>query len=231
MVVMDDTVGRLQSSLPPHQFDVIIGSLLGDARLECRSIGERYPISARLRIHQSEKQKDYIFWKYSQLKNLVSRAPRLIKAGHDKKRNKDWYSWYFHTRTLKELGSLYHYFYRNGVKVLPEKIFGYLTPCALAVWFMDDGSNTGYSYTFNTHSFSHEDQKRIVDFFREKYAIEATIVKDRTKLKIRIGTSGYQKLNCIIEPHIIPSMTYKICNPRNDLSKNSGQMQLTSLVA
>ena len=55
---MDNTVGRLQSLFPPHQFDVMIGSLLGDARLECRSKGLRYPISARLRIHQSEKQKE-----------------------------------------------------------------------------------------------------------------------------------------------------------------------------
>lgn len=58
---MDNTVGRLQSLFPPHQFDVIIGSLLGDARLECRSIGKRRPITARLRIHQSDKQKNMFF--------------------------------------------------------------------------------------------------------------------------------------------------------------------------
>ena len=36
-VELGNIVGRLQSAFPSHQLDVIIGSLLGDARLECRS--------------------------------------------------------------------------------------------------------------------------------------------------------------------------------------------------
>lgn len=213
---MDNTVGRLQSLFPLHQFDVIIGSLLGDARLECRSMGKRHPVSARLRIHQSEKQKEYVFWKYSQLQNLVLKEPRRIKVAHDLKRNKDHYSWYFHTKTFEELGSLYHYFYRDKVKVLPESVFKFVTPLALAVWFMDDGSNTRESYTLSTHCFSLKDQIRIIEFLKREYGIIAKVVKDRLKFKIAIGRFGYQKFNTIIEPFVIPSMTYKICNPRND---------------
>jgi hypothetical protein len=221
---MDNTVGRLQSLFPSHQLDVIIGSLLGDARLECRSKGERYPVSARLRIHQGEKQKEYVFWKYEQLKNLVSRSPRRIKAGCDIQRKIDWYSWYFHTRTMEELGPIYHYFYKSGEKILPGNIEQLLTPRAMTIWFMDDGSNTGESYTISTHCFAMKDQLRILDFLKEKFEISATILKDRLKLKIRIGRKEYLKLNRIIEPHIIPSMNYKICNPRNDLSVISGQI-------
>jgi len=215
---MDNTVGRLQSLFPPHQLDVIIGSLLGDARLECRSIGKRYPISARLRIHQSEKQKEYVLWKYVQLQNFVLTAPRRIKVWYDKKRNKEHYSWYFHTKTLRDLGPLYHYFYQNNVKILPEDIFRFFTPRAIAVWFMDDGSNTKNSYTLNTHCFSVKDQMRIIEFLQERYNIIATLEKDRLKFKIRIGRGGYQKFNRVIEPFIIPSMVHKICNPRNDFS-------------
>ena len=227
---MDNTVGRLQSLFPPHQFDVIIGSLLGDARLECRSIGKRHSITARLRIHQSEKQKEYVFWKYEMLKNLVSKGPRRIKAGHDQKRNKDHYSWYFHTKSFEHLGILHSYFYRNNIKILPETIFELLTPQALAVWFMDDGSNTKESYTISTHCFSMSDQLRILNMLKERFDIKATIVKDRSKLKIRIGKNDYQKLNHIIEPHISPSMIYKICNPRNDLSRQTRWIQQTSIV-
>lgn len=222
---MDNTVGRLQSLFPPHQFDVIIGSLLGDGRLECRSIGKRHSITARLRIHQSDKQKEYVFWKYEILKNLVSEGPRKIKAGHDQKRNKDHYSWYFHTKSFEYLGILHRYFYRNNVKILPENIFELLTPQALAVWFMDDGSNTNESYTMNTHCFSLNDQLRVIKFLQEKFDIRATVIKDRSKLKIRIGAHDYQKFNRIIESHIIPSMTYKICNPRNDLSRQTRWIQ------
>lgn len=56
---MDDIVGRLQSSFPSRQLDVIIGSLLGDARLECRSKGIRaLDVTARFRVHHGEKQED-----------------------------------------------------------------------------------------------------------------------------------------------------------------------------
>lgn len=210
-------MGRLQSLFPPHQIDVIVGSLLGDGRLECRSAGKRYPISARLRIQQGEKQKEYVLWKHEQLHDLVSCKPRRIKAGHDKKRNKDWFSWYFHTKTLPELGELHHVFYPNKIKVVPEDIFHFVTPRALAVWFMDDGSNNGETCTMSTHSFSPEEQKRIALFFKEKYKIHASIAKDRTKFKIYMGKHEYQKLKLVIEPFIVPSMIYKICNPRNDL--------------
>ena len=220
---MGNTVGRLQSLFPPHQFDVIIGSLLGDGRLECRSIGKRYPISARLRIHQSDKQKEYVFWKYGQLKNLVLREPRKIKVWYDPKRDRTHYSWYFHTKTTEELGRLYQLFYKDGRKILPEDIFNFLDPRGLAVWFMDDGSNTKESYTLSTHCFSISEQEHIKDFLKEKYNITATIVRDRTKYKIAIGRKEYKKLNIIIGSFIIPSMNYKICNPRNDFSARNAE--------
>ncbi|MEK9170541.1 MAG: LAGLIDADG endonuclease [Patescibacteria group bacterium] len=221
---MDNIVGRLQKIFSQQQIDLMIGSLLGDARLECRSSGIRYPISARLRIHQSEKQKDYVFWKYSILQDLVLKEPRRIKTWHDPERNKDHYSWYFHTKTLPELGELHHYFYKNKIKVLPENIFSFVTPMALAIWFMDDGSNTGNGFTISTHCFSMRDQLRIIDFLKKQYDITATVVKDRNKFKISIGSHEYQKLINVIEPFIIPSMKYKICNPRNDLSLNAAEL-------
>ena len=219
--MVNDIVGRLQNFFSQNQIDVLIGSVLGDARLECRSIGVRNPISARLRIHQSDKQKEYVFWKYSILENLVLKGPRKVKAWHDPKRNKDHYSWYFHTKTFPELGELYHYFYKNKVKILPDSIFDSLTTQAIAIWFMDDGSNVKNGYTISTHNFELEDQLKIVDFLKSKYNILSSIVKDRNKLKIFIGKGSYQKFSKIIEPYIIPSMNYKICNPRNDFTEQS----------
>ena len=213
---MDNTVGRLQSLFSPHQLDVLVGSLLGDARLECRSIGKRQAITARLRIHQSEKQKDYVFWKYEIFKNIILTPPRRIMTWHDKKRNKEHYSWYFHSKSLEQLCLLQQYFYKGKIKIFTEDVIKLITPRALAVWFMDDGSNTQNSYTISTHCFSQEEQYRIISFFKKKYDINAKMVKDRSKYKIALGRKEYQKLNAIIEPYIIPSMIYKIANPRND---------------
>lgn len=212
---MGNTVGRLRSFLSPLQFEVVVGSLLGDARLECRS-GKRGEKTARLRIHHSEKQKDYVLWKYEILKNFVSKGPRRIMVWHDLERDHKHYSWYFHTTSFKEFGMLHGEFYQGNIKILPEDIFRVITPRMLAVWFMDDGSNIQESFTLNTHCFSMEEQQKIVQFFQRNYDMRATIVKDRTKYKVAIGRSEYKRFTKIIEPFIIPSMIYKIDNPRND---------------
>lgn len=181
---MDNIVGRLKSLIPSDQFQLIIGSLMGDARLECRSKSIRAKHTARLRIHQSDKQKDYVFWKYQILKSLVIRGPRFTKVWHDKKRNKNHYSWYFHTISSETLGLFHRFFYRNGIKIVPIELLKELNPLGLAIWYMDDGSNNGGSITLNTHCFSEQEQIVIQDLLKNKFGVVATIVKDRNKLKI-----------------------------------------------
>src|SRR3989344_8739980 len=229
--VMDNIVGRLQSELSPLQVEVIAGSVLGDARLECRSTGVRYPTSARVRVHQSDVQKEYVFWKYKALENLCSREPRKVMTWRDPKRDKDHYSWYFHTKTFPILSELYQWFYHDKVKVFPEGIEHILTPRMLAVWFMDDGSYTGSGATINTHCFSMNEQARVVKMLQEKFDIPATIVKDRTKHKIAINRWGFEKLVDFIAPFIIPTMTYKIAYPRNDLAQNCAGVTPSKVLA
>lgn len=217
---MDNIVGRLQSAFPSHQLDVIIGSLLGDARLECRSKGIRAAYTARFRVHHGDKQKEYVWWKYEILKDLVSTSPREI-SWTNKKRNLHEISYYFHTRSLKNFGIIHEIFYKNGVKKFPTDILPIFSDQMLAVWYMDDGSNNHGNVTLSTHSFSFEDQQIIVDLFRNKYQIDATIVKDRNQWKISIGRHDYDHFLSIISPFIAPTMTYKIDNPRIDLLFNT----------
>ncbi len=201
---MDNTVGRLKSLLPTHQFDVIIGSLLGDSSLECRSSGIRHPITARFRVHHGEKQKEYVFWKYEMVKDLVSTKPKRVEW-------KNEIAWYFHTKTLRELGIIYPFFYENKIKIIPiDLLKKTINSRILAVWFMDDGSNTNKSFTLNTHCFSIQEQNEIQDLLKESFDISTTIIKDRSKYKIRIGRTEYEKFIEIVKPHIIPTMTYKI---------------------
>lgn len=217
MEVMGDTVGRLRSLFPPQQLDVVIGSLLGDARLECRSKGIRAAITARFRVHHGDKQKEYVFWKYRILKDFVLRGPRNISWANEKRNLKE-VSWYFHTKSSEQFGFLHQIFYRNGIKILPQEIFPVFTDRMLAIWFMDDGSNNGRNLTLNTHALALEDQHRIAEFFRARYGIHPTIVKDRTQWKIAIGRNDYQTFLSIMEPFVPQIMSYKIARPRNDLS-------------
>ena len=216
-ITMDNIVGRLQSAFPSHQLDVIIGSLLGDARLECRSKGIRGSYTARFRVHHGEKQKGYVWWKYKILEDLVSCAPKEI-SWTNKKRNLHEVSWYFHTKSLRNFGIIHEIFYKNGVKKFPTEILPIFSDRMLAIWYMDDGSNNNGNITLNTHSFSLEDQKIIIDFLKKKYQISPTIVKDRNQWKIAIGRKDYNLFLSIIAPFIPKAMAYKIDNPRIDLS-------------
>jgi len=212
---MDNTVGRLQFCFSQKQIDVIIGTLLGDGRLEQRSKGVRQ-YSARLRIHQGDVQKEYVFWKYKILKDFVGVPPRRIMCWYDIKRNKYHYSWYFHTKSSVDFRLLYEYFYKDKKKIIPETIEKLLTPRAIAVWAMDDGTYTKPGFNLNTHCFSVSDQKRLLKILKNKFGIMGKLHRDRTQWKISLNAENAAKFTKLIEPFVIPSMRYKIDSPRID---------------
>ena len=51
-------MGRLKSLIPSDQFQLIIGSLMGDARLECRSKSIRAKHTARMNYKISSPRND-----------------------------------------------------------------------------------------------------------------------------------------------------------------------------
>lgn len=216
---MGNTVGRLQSFFPPPQCEVIAGSLLGDGRLECRSAGIRGPITARFRVHQGNAQKAFVMWKYHVLKEYVLSSPRRI-VREDKQRGHKEASYYFHTRSTIGFGEMFKHFYdENGRKGVPRIISDsrVMTPRALAVWFMDDGSLTRYQATLSTHSFTEDEHHYICDVLRSLFQLKATIVPDRNQMRLRFGSGEREKLLRIIHPFVIPAMNQKVVCPRNDL--------------
>jgi len=50
----------------------------------------------------------------------------------------------FQTYTYTSLNIIYHEWYVNGVKQVPQNIAEYLTPLALAIWIIDDGERIRY---------------------------------------------------------------------------------------
>jgi len=203
---MDNTVGR-QFFISQTQKDIINGCLLGDGSLECRSKEG----SARLRIHHGWKQKDFVFWKYRVLKNLVSCPPKKIICWRNPKNNENYYSWYFHTRTLLEFKTLYKVFYFNKKKILPQDILDLLNPLTLSVWIMDDGCNDRRdSLILNTQNYSIEEHYKLQKVFQRKFEAFSTINKDRDEFRLRFNCENAKKLFKIIYPNIISSMKYKI---------------------
>lgn len=213
---MDDTVGResLAKSLTKYQEEILIGSLLGDARLECRSsVG-----SARLRFHHADSQKAYLFWKYEIFKEYAGREPWQYEW-FDERTQKTYQAWFFHTKTSQVFSEIHKMFYPDKKKILPKNIGEMLTPLVLAIWFMDDGCLFQKTMIFNSQSFSLEEQKRLISIMKDKFSVNLSIQKDRRNFRLITGRAESLKLSKIIQPYIIESMKCKILPVTTDPNK------------
>ena len=202
---MDNSVGR-QPCLSPRQKEIIVGTLLGDGRLECRSKQG----SARLRVHHGEKQKELVFWKYAELRSIVSKGPRRIKSWTSP--NGDpYFSWYFHTLTLRDLGEYHRVFYRGGRKIVPEEIERLLTPLSLSVWYMDDGCYCRSNIIINTQGFDLIGQKRLQGALRRKFSIRAVLCRDRDKFRLVVSSSkSVSRFFDLVRDYAIEPLIYKV---------------------
>ena len=190
---MDNTVG----SLTQLQKSLIIGSILGDGYV--RIIPGRK--NAFLEINHSIKAKEYVDWKYSVLMNICKSEPK------ERNTNNGRVAYRFFTKQNREITNLLNLFYKNGKKVIPVDLE--LNPIVLAVWFMDDGSNSRSNIYFNTQQFSLIDQNRLLHKLRQ-IGLKARLNKDKKYYRIRILKESISKLNQIIDPYIIQSMRYKL---------------------
>lgn len=197
-------------SLSVVQQEVLIGTLLGDGRLECRSKSG----SARLRVHQADSQREYLFWKFKIFHNLVTRKPWQITWTGSQTGNV-YSAWFFHTKTLSALRPLHQMFYPSGKKIIPKNIGNSLTPRALSTWFMDDGCMTNNGAIINTQCFSKSEQDILRKWFREQLGIVTTFNKDRLTYRLRMNRASACELSDIIRSYVPECMQYKL-TPRND---------------
>lgn len=111
--------------------------------------------------------------------------------------------------------------YKNGTKYFSEQILNMLTPEGIAIWFMDDGSHRvnlkqdgsvgSYQLTLSTYC-SLEEAKNIHKYFFDNYGIDFKIkyCKKTQKYTLLTNTKMSQRLALLIEPYIVPTMSYKI---------------------
>jgi recombination protein RecA len=190
-----DTVGDTVGSLSEEQHSIILGSLLGDGAMRCKT-------NALMEINHSASQESYVRWKYQRLANLVRTEPR-IRTG-----NGGRIACRFVTRSLPELTPYYHDFYRSGKKAI--RTVPVLTPMALAVWFMDDGCVSRRSVYLNTQQFDLDSQLRLVEALRRQFGIDATLNRDKSYFRIRVSVQGTVKLSALVRPLIRPELSYKL---------------------
>ena len=196
----------------PEQRSLIVGSLLGDGTMWRGKKGR----NANYKIEQGLAQKEYVFWKYEILKPLVLTEPKLSYR-YDVNRQKYPKSWGFRTVRHPLLTEIYDLWYtrndghRNGRKVVPKTIGGDLTPLALAVWIMDDGSYSNGTISISTYSFELSEINRLQHVVAQRYGVTFLAHRDRDKgYRMFCNKTQTQIVAKIITPYIIPTMLYKI---------------------
>jgi hypothetical protein len=190
--------------LTPRQKSVITGSIFGDGTLELNWSKTNY----RLKIENSVKQKEYVWWKYDILQELVLREPRYNPTNR---------SISFKTISHKELTEFAQMFYQGRQKILPNSLEQFVNdPMVLAVWFMDDGNairrnGKVYGYHLNTHAYMYEENVRLVRTLLDVYSIDSLIERSGGRYRIRImRENSRQNFRSVIQPYILESMRYKI---------------------
>lgn len=200
----------------PHNLDILsilFGSLLGDGHGECRT-----PNSVRFTIKQSNINVEYLRWLhkfFSDRKYCNSKKPQLkILIG---KENKKYFYYKFNTFTYSNLLYFYYMFYPmefGKIKKIPVNpyLWEYLTPQALAVWFMDDGSkgSPGGGVVISTVCFSYEDLQRLTKFLKQKYNLDCTLQCQNNKYRLYILKKSMPMFSSIVKKYMVSSMYYKL---------------------
>ncbi|MEO5646602.1 MAG: hypothetical protein ABIO57_00005 [Candidatus Paceibacterota bacterium] len=222
---MVNTVGSLESKywnkkmislkkemqLTPMQRSFIIGSMLGDATMR---IGEKAK-NANFKIDHCLEQKEYVFWKYEILKNLVLTPPQMSYRNTEQGIRYEK-SWWFRTVRHPVLTDMYNQFYtkesyRCGRKIISDSILESIDAFAMAVWVMDDGSYNQGKIDISTYSFTLEEIEKLCSVIQKKFNVTMLYHKDRDKgYRMYCNKVETQKLIDLICPYIIKTMRYKI---------------------
>lgn len=183
------------------EFQVLYGTLLGDACLSKNSKNTQGS------FNHCVKQKEFIEYKQNLLKRFCN--PVKIVNKTDKRENfkSNYQQYYCYIKGSKALNTLYPLVYKNKIKYVNVELLYKLNGLGIAVWFMDDGSKSDYSYTLATMGFSLEDLNNIVNFLKEKFDINCSICKNKN---LYIKANSKEKFTNLIKPYIIPSMKYKL---------------------
>lgn len=199
---------KQQLKFTSRQREILIGVLLGDGHLETQNNGRTY----RLKIEHSIKQREYVDWLYAEFKDWVLTPPQL-KLGV--RGEKTYQKYAFQTVSSPSLRFYAQQFYNKRKKVVPTQIAKWLTPLALAVWYMDDGSIKSKQHStvlFNTQGFEQPDIVRLQAALLKNFGIETVLRQQPDGLQIYLLSKTIPQFKQAIKNRIISSMQYKLPN-------------------
>jgi recombination protein RecA len=199
--------------LSAMQVQVILGALLGDGSLSKPLRTD--DASARFRMGHGAKQAAYLDWKVSLLANIPHARTANAKGAV-----------FADFSPLAELAELREaVYFGDGKKHITWDYLKNLTPLALAVWYMDDGSFTLRSKGVQgrtaggtgrieicVEAMSPGSRDRLARYLRDTYGLHVKLEhRGARKMSVlRFSTSASEKFQKLIAPYVHPSMEYKL---------------------
>ena|ERR671918_1273324 len=116
----------------------------------------------------------------------------------------------FATRTHPIFSEWHSRFYREGRKIVPEDIARWMTPPALAVWFMDDGAADHWGFTLQTHSFEVEEVDLLRRAVHERFDLETRLRRNKGRWLLYVPAASVRGFKEIVGQLILPDLRYKM---------------------
>ncbi len=189
--------------LSEFQWDVIRGSLLGDGSLSAPK--GPHSRGVQFRLGHGVKQREYLRWKMSLLGNIPGSYWENDDADS-----------FWDSTPMPELHDTRRSAYQLGVKQFDQKYLDSLSPLALALWYMDDGSLTIRGKRENgriaicVEGMSIDTQHRLVAMLRDRFGVDAKLHEVRERAILRMERDATDRFHSVIAQYVHPSMEYKL---------------------
>jgi hypothetical protein len=191
---------------------ILIGLCIGDGYIT-NKIHKKYNyIQNSIVFYHCAKQKEYIDYKAELLLSVFGgKKPNVVLF------NNNGYPGYRMMKTHKYFKILRELLYKDNHKLITRRCLDYLTPQGLAIWYMDDGNLAKKKRNGKIHAYelylntfvTDEEHDEIINYFKEKWDINFSKVKNHNGYRLRCGTKEARKFIKIIDKYVIPSMKYK----------------------
>ena len=193
--------------LSGQQRQLVLGSLMGDGAISPKRPHADGPgIKSRFHFGHGPKQTPYAEWKAGLLDGVpLSISPHVLGG------------LMVDSTPLVELDELRESVYVGGKKIFSWDYLKELTPFALAIWYMDDGTfaarrkdgSAGRS-DICVQAMDKGSQHRLVAFLRESYGLSCTLIERAGMAVVVFDRDGTEALHELIAPYVPEMMSYKL---------------------
>jgi recombination protein RecA len=207
LTVGDSVLMPMKHYLSDRQRQLVHGGLMGDASISPKPVHAiGVTMKSRFRFGHGPKQDDYARWKASLLEGVPLSISRHSKGGL-----------MVETTPLIELDGLRDAVYVGGKKVFSWDYLKELTPFALAIWYLDDGSfaerridgSAGRS-EICVEAMERSSRTRLVQLLNDSYGLSCKLRDRGGKAVIVFDRAGTDALHALIAPYVPESMSYKL---------------------